>query len=339
MKKIISLALATLITATLFAACGSGGTSGSSESVKTGFATVLTAAKSTPFADGKPGQAEADCTLVAITLDKDGKIANCAIDGVQAKINFDEAGMLQTPLDTVVKSKMELGDEYGLKKASGIGKEWNEQAAAFAKYVVGKTIAEVKGIAVNEKGAPTATDLTSSVTIGVGEFISALEKAVNTAKDAGARRGDKLGLGAVTNIAKSTDATAEKEGLAQSYSSYAAVTFDNDDKVTGGIFDGSQVNVSFDKAGQLVGDVKLLQKSKNELGEAYGMKKASSIGKEWNEQAAAFAKYVVGKTTTEVKGIAVNENGAPTSSDITSSVTIGVGDLIAALEMADKQKK
>ena len=32
--------------------------------------------------------------------------------------------------------------------------------------------------------------------------------------------------------------------------------------------------------------------SKNELGGGYGMGKASSIGKEWNEQAAALADYV-----------------------------------------------
>ena len=33
---------------------------------------------------------------------------------------------------------------------SGIGKEWNEQANAFAEYIVGKTVDEVKGIAVKK---------------------------------------------------------------------------------------------------------------------------------------------------------------------------------------------
>ena len=31
------------------------------------------------------------------------------------------------------------------------------------------------------------------------------------------------------------------------------------------------------------------------------MKRASSIGKEWNEQANAFADYVIGKTLDEIK--------------------------------------
>ena len=46
--------------------------------------------------------------------------------------------------------------------------------------------------------------------------------------------------------------------------------------------------------------------AKNELAEGYGMKRASAIGKEWHEQAAALAKYVEGKTIDEVKTIAVD---------------------------------
>ena len=41
-----------------------------------------------------------------------------------------------------------------MKKASGIGKEWNEQAAAFAKYVEGKTANEIAAIAVDESKHP-----------------------------------------------------------------------------------------------------------------------------------------------------------------------------------------
>ena len=76
------------------------------------------------------------------------------------------------------------------------------------------------------------------------------------------------------------------------------------------------------------------QKTKNQLGDAYGMKKASKIGKEWNEQAASFADYVIGKTVSQVKGIAVDEAEHPTGSDLTSSVTMSVGGLIGAIEKA-----
>ncbi len=69
-----------------------------------------------------------------------------------------------------------------MRKASSIDKEWNEQADFFAKYIVGKNLDEVKGIAVNEEGVPTEEDMTSSVTIHVGDFMTILEKAYNTAK-------------------------------------------------------------------------------------------------------------------------------------------------------------
>ena len=59
---------------------------------------------------------------------------------------------------------------------SSIGKEWNEQAAAFAAYVTGKTLDEVAGIAVDEATKPAEADLASSVTISIGGFQALLEK-------------------------------------------------------------------------------------------------------------------------------------------------------------------
>ena len=64
-----------------------------------------------------------------------------------------------------------------MKTASGIGKEWNEQAAAFCEYVTGKTVEEVTGIALTEKGAPADEDLAASVTVSVGDFLTLIEKA------------------------------------------------------------------------------------------------------------------------------------------------------------------
>ena len=59
---------------------------------------------------------------------------------------------------------------------SCIGKECNEQAAAFAAYVSGKTLDEVAGIAVDEATKPAEADLASSVTISIGGFQALLEK-------------------------------------------------------------------------------------------------------------------------------------------------------------------
>ena len=309
------------------------------EGAKVGFAVITNAEKSKAATAGEPGLAQTDSTQVAVLTDNDGRIIKCIIDSVQSKINFSGTGEITTDLTARVKSKLELGEEYGLKKASGIGKEWNEQAAALADYVQGKTLDEVRGIAVNDQGAPTGEDLKSSVTVSIGGFIEAIEKAVNNAKATGAGADDKLGLGIVTSIAKSKNAAAGEDGLAQTYSNYAVVTFDKDNKITSCLIDASQININFNATGGLVTDLNAVFKTKQELGEEYGMKKASGIGKEWSEQANAFAEYVIGKTVDEVKGIAVNEEGRATGAELTGSVTISIADAIETIEKAFNSAK
>ena len=81
-----------------------------------------------------------------------------------------------------MKSKQELGDDYGMRGASSIGKEWNEQADALAAYCVGKTYEEVvAGVAADEKGYPTSADVVSGCTMKVNAFLKALEKAYTMA--------------------------------------------------------------------------------------------------------------------------------------------------------------
>lgn len=343
MKKIIALILSLVLSIVMLTACGQGSNQtppqGTTKgALKTGLAVVTSVAKSTDAGE-KDGLAQTDSTVVAVTVDADGRIAACKIDAAQTKINFSASGKIVTPLDTVFKTKQELKDDYGMRKASGIKKEWNEQADAFAAYVTGKTLAEVKGIALDEAGAPTAAELTSSVTVHVTDLIEAIEKAVNNAQDLGAKAGDKLGLGIVTTMDKSTDASADKDGLAQAYSMYTATTFGADGKITSSIIDASQSNVNFNASGKLTTDVKTAEvKTKNELGDVYGMRKASGIKKEWNEQAASFAAYVTGKTASEVKGISLKE-GVPADAELASSVTVHVTDFITVIEKASQNAK
>jgi len=339
MKRIIPLFFALALLVVVIGGCGNRtvNESGSADgAVKTGLAVMSSIAKSTDATAEKDGLAQVDSTVVAVTVDKDGKIVKCEIDAAQTAINLSTDGRIATPLDKAYRTKQELGTDYGMGAlASGIKKEWNEQANAFADYVIGKTVAQVKGIAVNEGGAPNDSELSTSVTIHITDFTAAIEKAVNNAQDLGAKAGDKLGLGIVTTIGNSKDATADKEGVAQAYSSYAAVTFDSDGKITSSIIDASQSNVSFSTEGKITTDLaSAVLKTKNELGDEYGMRKNSGIKKEWNEQAAAFAAYTVGKTVGEVKGVAVNEEGVPSDAELTSSVTVHVADFISVVEKA-----
>lgn len=364
MKKVASLLLSSVLVVSLLAGCGSNKTTEEPKAAdqttkteeaatetkettepakeetttegtgaKTGIAINTSIAKSTA-AGAEEGLAQIDSTVVAVLVDADGKILDCKIDAAQTKINFSAEGKITTDLKSEIKSKQELGADYGMAKASSIQKEWNEQANAFAAYVIGKTVDEVKGIAVNEEGVATDADLATSVTIKLGGYIAAIEKAVANAKDLGAASTDKLGLGVNTTIDKSTDATAEAEGLAQAYSFYEAVTVDASGKITSSVVDATQGNVNFDTKGALTSDLEAAIQTKQELKENYGMKKASAIGKEWYEQADAFAAYVTGKTLDEVKGITINAEGYAGDADLISSVTVHIGPFITVTEKA-----
>lgn len=345
MKKKLTLLLVMAMVIFAFAACGGdtdppsgdvtpNGSAGTA--VKTGMAVVTDIGKSIDAGE-KDGVAQVDSTVVAITVDENGVITNCVIDHAQTAINFSKDGKIVTPLDTVYPGKQELGDSYGMGSVSSIGKEWNQQATALSNYVIGKTVADVKGIAVTESGSPADSDLASSVTVSIGGYVNAIEKAVSNAKDFGASADDLLGLGVVTTIGNSED-VGDEDGIGQAYTNYAAVTFDADGVITSCIIDASQTNVNFSKDGKIVSDLGSAFKTKNELGKDYGMGETSSIGKEWNEQAAAFAEYVVGKTASEVKGIALKD-GKASDEDLLASVTVSLGDFMDNIERAYKAAK
>lgn len=292
--------------------------------VKTGMA-IQASLGSSKDAGEEPGLAQSDITMVAVLVDDNGVITDCIIDALQAKISFDASGVITTDAATAVfRTKNELADAYGMKKASSIGKEWNEQMAALAEYAVGKTAQELAGIALNEKGGAGEADLATSVTVSIAGYIDAIIAAVDSATYKGAAQGDRLALGMTANMNSSKNATQEELGLAQAYATIAAVTF-REDVITSCIIDAVQCDVKFDASGKISTDLTQTPRTKNQLGDDYGMKKASSIGKEWYEQAAAFSAYAVGKTVDELNGIAVNEKGAAADADLASSVTVSLG--------------
>ncbi len=304
------------------------------DAAKTGFAIVPSIAKSTDATADADGLAEVDSLIAAVIVDKDGKIVDCQIDAEMTKMNFSVEGKLTTDVATTFKTKQELGEEYGMKSASGIGKEWYEQANAFAAYVVGKTVDEVKGIAVNEEGLAGDADLAASITVHIGSFIAVVEKAVNNAQELGATTADQVGFAATIDMAKSTDATADAAGLAQSYANYAVVTVGADGKITSCIIDAAQGNINFGTDGKVTTDLATVIKTKQELKEEYGMKAASGIGKEWYEQANAFAAYVTGKSVDEVTGIALSDEGKAADADLAASVTVHIGPFMANVAKA-----
>ena len=139
-------------------------------------ATMNKISSSTPATAEAEGNAQLDADIAVLTR-KDGVITSCFIDAVQAKIAFDATGAITSDLTAPVQTKNELGENYGMVAWGGAIAEWDAQAAAFASYITGKTAADVAGIAVNEKTAPTDADLAASVTISIIGFMNLITKA------------------------------------------------------------------------------------------------------------------------------------------------------------------
>lgn len=298
--------------------------------VKTGVS-IQASASGQNAAAGENGNVQTDINIVALTVDANGVITSCAIESIQGNATFDAEGKLTSDLESV-PSKNELGESYGMKAASGIGKEWNEQVAAIAEFAVGKTIEEVKASAIDESGKVKDADLVSSATIYAGGFIAQMEEAVNNAVALGAKEGDVLKITSTNSLAKSKEA-GEEDGLVQ-IDAYISVVTLNGDVITSCLIDSVQGKANFNAKGEITSGADGAVQSKNQLGEAYGMKAASGIGKEWNEQAQAFAEYVNGKTVAEVLGMEVAE-GKAADADLASSVTISVGNFLELIEKAE----
>ncbi len=290
----------------------------------------------TDISGSKDGEkADFGVTVVAVTLDKDGIIRDCRIDGIATKVEFDASGAITTDLTAAVQTKNELGESYGMVAWGGAKAEWNVQAEAFCQYVIGKTVEEVKGIAVDAGTKPADADLSASVTIAIGGFQALIEKAAANAQTMGSQGGDTLKLGITASLASGASATAEKAGTAQLDVNVAAMTM-NGDTITGCAIDSVQAKVNFDNTGKITTDLTQKVQTKNELGDKYGMVAWGGAQFEWNQQAASFCRYVIGKTVAQVKGIAVNEGGKPSDTDLSASVTISIGDFQALIEKAAK---
>ena len=301
--------------------------------VKTGLAVVTSVSDSTSATATEDGAIKYDITIVAVNVDDKGMITACRIDSVPATVKISAKGEILTDLNTAIPTKNELGADYGMVAWGGAIAEWDAQVAALCDYAVGKTVEELKNGAIDETGkAPAGSDLASSATIYLGGYVSAIEAAVNNAKHLGAQAGDELALVTLNTIGSSTAATAEKDGTIQLDTGIAVVT-SKDGVITSCIIDAVQAKISFNAAGSITTDLSKAILTKNELGKDYGMQAWGGAIAEWNEQAASFAAYVTGKTAAQVAGIAVSE-GKPTDTDLSTSVTIKIGEFQALIAKA-----
>lgn len=140
------------------------------------------------------------------------------------------------------------------------------------------------------------------------------------------------GLGVVSTLTN-TAATAEKDGSMSSYTFMCALSLDAEGKIESVTFDALQTKGTFNTAGEITCDASSEPKTKIELGDAYGMRKASSIGKEWNEQMEALEQWCIGKTVEEVVA------GAADDVDLKAGCTVGIDSQLVALQKAAEAAK
>ena len=297
--------------------------------LKTGLAILPNISKSASATAEANGKADYDVTVVAVTVDEKGIIQNCVIDSIGASAEFTAEGNPVTPGTTSVKTKNELGFDYGMVayNASAIGKEWFEQAAALAQFAVGKTVEEVKG------GYSDDVDLATSASIYLGGYVAGIEAAVANAKPIGAEAGQELKL--AVNASLDASAGQESGGMAQLNVDVVALTLMGD-VITSCTIDSLQAMVEYDGTGTITTDLTVAPRTKMQLGFDYGMVayNASKIGLEWFQQVENFCAYVCGKTAAEVAGIAVNEETKPAGVDLAAECSIAIGGFQALIAEA-----
>ena len=249
---------------------------------KIGLGSTTSLAKSKELKDDK-GQAQADTTAVAVAVDANDKIVDVIIDTAQSKAPVKDDGSLGFETSQELKTKRELGEEYGMKDASEIKKEWFEQADALEDAWKGKTIEEALNMKKDED-KDTLPELASSVTIKVSGYQEALKAASENMVEA--KDGVKLGLGIDTVFGGHGTAPAkdDKGAKVQFETNMVALATDKDGKIVASLIDTAQNTVEFTKDGKLADNFNEKGTTKKELGEEYGMKDASEIKKEWFEQ-------------------------------------------------------
>ena len=339
MKKILSVALVALMLLAAFAGCGKT----EAETLKMGMG-VHAYYEAAQSADGDTnGVGEVIATVAAVLVDKDGKIVKCEIDTADNTVEFTSAGAA-VPAGEFI-TKYALGTNYNMAaygadlNGDGVVKEWFEQADAFEAACVGKTVDEVKALLAD--GYYGTEELAKAgCTIGVADFVKAVEKAMATAADSNATAADTLKV-SIVSTAAGTDATADAPGSYEMEIAFAAAAV-KDGKVTAMATDTLAAAFDFDAKGATTTDVAAELKTKNELGTAYNMAaygtdlNGDGVVKEWNEQAAIFSAACVGLTADEIAALVAADGYYGVESVQTAGCTMGIDMLAKAAVNAAK---
>lgn len=270
---------------------------------------------------------QADVTVVAAAFDSNGAIVDVNIDVAQSKIEFDEEG--QPVIEDEYLTKIEQGDDYGMRAASEIDAEYDEQIEHLESQLIGMTMDEVNALELEDQ-VPTDEDILAGTTIKIESYLQALNKAYENRQDA--QGATKFGSGIVTTP------NSRSERSVTINTTFAVVGLDDEDKFVSVSIDTVQPQVAIDEENAVVETFAEVE-TKKEQEDDYNMRGASDIEKEWYEQMEAWEQYLVGKTIDEINNMEYTQRDeahqyVPADPDLASSVTITVENYNAAVEKA-----
>lgn len=218
-----------------------------------------------------------------------------------ANLVYSDNKLIAVDLD-LVDAKGNSGKEkynsYGIKKVSSIGKEWWEQVEDYEKYLVDN---DGKTAQTDKDGHATDKALLSGATISLADFSTAISNAEK-------------------GVPAKTDQTTVKTGWKYSpeWGTYLANIVERDGKPVKVLVD------RIDKDGSIA----------REKYDNYGIKKVSTINKDWWEQAEAYEEYVLKNGADSVK---YDKDGHATDPDLLSGATIDISDFNDAVKQAESK--
>ena len=206
MKKISALIIAAALSLSL-AACSSNPDNNSnsdtidSATYRVGVGSYTVTEDSTSSLEGENGRGVVSTTYVTVIFDENNIIRKAYIDEVESKVYFDAYGQLvENSAYNDIRSKRELGDEYNMKPASSIGKEWYEQVNSIESWLVGKNIDDISNGVMNN-GMYGNNDYSDSVTGGVEGAVDGMMDGAESMID-----------GVVGGVESALDGTAANDG-------------------------------------------------------------------------------------------------------------------------------
>lgn len=144
-----------------------------------------------------------------------------------------------------------------------------------------------------------------------------------------------VGVGQSVTVSGVAEATAQDNGSADIAYTVCALFLDQEGRIVDLKLDALEFTMAYTASGEALSIARL--KSKNALGEDYGMK-AAGVPLEWYEQAEAFASVCIGKTLDGVTSL-VTDDGKGSPEVIKAGCTIRVSEFVKAVADAYDEAK